>query len=144
MSQLLYFVPFLLLLSSVLVSSMASTPVTPATTFTAPQLTVTVPTQSVVVGETQTLQLHLDQSAERVASVVLVVIYPNGTTERSLHSVQGSTAILSWSVQPNAGTGIASFSLAVDGCGCEQKGTVPPPTKLESAVTGTFQIIGSS
>jgi len=144
MSQLLYFVPFLLLISSVLGSSMASAPVTPVTIFTAPQMTVTVPAQAVVVGETQTLQIHLDQSAERVATVALVVTYPNGTTDRSLHSVQGKTGTLSWSVRPDAGTGVASFSLTVDGCGCEQKGTVPPPTKLESDVAGTFQIIGGS
>lgn len=140
MSQLLYLVPILLFLSSVLGSSVAMAPTTPTLTFTAPQLAVAIPTQPVVAGETQTLQIHLDQSAERLATLVLVVTYPNGVTERSLHSVRGSEATLTWTVPPDAGSGKATFSLSADGCGCGQKGTVPPPTKIESAVEGTFQI----
>lgn len=139
MSQLLYFVPFLLLLSSMLGASVANAPA-PATTFTAPQLTVAVPAQSVAAGSTQTLQIHLEQSAERVASLILVVTYPNGRTERSLHSVQGNVATISWTVPAAAGRGVAAFSLVAAGCGCEQKGTVPPPNKLESEVAGTFLV----
>lgn len=144
MSQLFYLAPLLLLISSVLGSSIAATPVSLAATFTAPQLTVAVPTLAVTAGATQTLQIHLEQSAERTASLILVVTYPNGVTERSLHSVRGSAATLSWRVPSDAGTGLASFSLAADGCGCDQKGTVPPPTKLEGAVAGTFQVTGGS
>lgn len=140
MSQLLYLVPILFFLSGVLGSSVAVAPATPTLTFMAPQLAVAIPTQPVIAGERQTLQLHLDQSAERLATLVLVVTYPNGVTERSLHSVRGSEATLTWAVPPNAGSGKATFSLSADGCGCGQKGTVPPPTKLESAVEGTFQI----
>lgn len=144
MSQLLYLVPLLLFISSVLGSSISDAPVALAATFTAPQLTVAVSAQSVVAGATQTLQIHLDQSAERTASVVLVVTYPNGLTERALHSVRGSAATLSWTVPRDAGMGVATFALSADGCGCDQKGTVPPPTKLESAVEGTFQVTGTS
>ena len=144
MSQLLYFVPFLLLISSLLGSSMASAPATLALTFTAPQLAVALPTQSVAAGATQTLQIHLEQSAERTASLLLVVTYPSGVTERSLHSVRGRAATLSWPVPSDAGTGLASFSLAADGCGCDQKGTVPPPTKLEGNVAGTFLVTDGS
>lgn len=89
MSQLLYFVPFLLLISSLLGSSMASAPAILALTFTAPQLAVALPTPSVAAGATQTLQIHLEQSAERTAALRLVVTYPSGVTERSLHSVRG-------------------------------------------------------
>lgn len=144
MSQLFYLAPLLLLLSSLLGSSMAATPVSLAATFTAPQLTVAVSTSAVAAGATQTLQIHLAQSAERTASLILVVTYPNGVTERSLHSVRGSAATLSWRVPSDARPGLASFSLAAVGCGCDQKGTVPPPTKLESDVAGTFQVTGGS
>ena len=144
MSQLFYLVPLLLLISSVLASSRAGVQATLTATFTAPQLTVAVPARSVAAGATQTLQIHLEQSAERTATLVLVVTYPNGATERSLHAVRGRGATLSWTVPQDAGTGVATFALLADGCGCDQKGTVPPPTKLESALEGTFQIAGGS
>lgn len=144
MSQLLYLVPLLLFMSSVLGSSIATAPVALAATFRAPQLTVAVPAQSVAAGATQTLQIHLEQSAERTATLLLVVTYPNGGTERSHHTVRGSVATLSWTVPQDAGTGMATFTLSADGCGCGQKGTVPPPAKLESTVAGTFQVTGTS
>jgi hypothetical protein len=141
MSQLLYLVPLLFLFGSLLGSSAPFTlPAEAVATFRAPQLAVSVPDQSVVAGEKQSLQIHLDQSAERLATLVLVVTYPNGTTERTLHSVRGSESTLTWTVPRDAGTGDATFYLSADGCACGQKGTVPPPTKLESAVEGTFQI----
>ena len=140
MSQFLYLVPLLLFVSSLLGSSVSFTPAMPAATFTAPQLTVSVTAQWVRGGERQALQVHLDQSAERSATLVLVVTYPNGKTERTLHSARGSETTLTWIVPPDAGNGEATFTLSADGCGCGQKGTVPPPNKLESAVEGTFQV----
>lgn len=144
MSQLFYLVPLLLFISSVLGSSTAAASVPVAATFSAPQLTVAVPARAVVAGATQTLQIHLAQSAERTAALILVVTYPNGVTERSLHSVRGNTATLTWTVPPDAGTGAATFALSADGCGCGQKGTVALPTKLESKVAGTFQVTSGS
>lgn len=140
MSQFLYLVPVLLFLSSVLGSSMATAPPLPAATLRAPQLTVAVTAQSIRAGETQTLQVHLDQTAERLATMVLIVTYPNGVTERSLHSARGREATITWPVPRNAGSGNATFSLAAHGCACGQEGTAPPPTKLDSAVTGIFYI----
>lgn len=143
MSQLFYLVPILVLLGSLLGSSTSAAPVSLASTFTAPQLSVAIPAQMVKVGEQQTLQIHLDQTADRLATLALIVTYPSGVVERTLHSARGSEATLTWIVPPDAGRGAATFYLSADGCACGQQGTVPPPTKLDSAVEGIFYIGGS-
>lgn len=140
MSQVFYFVPILLFFSALLGSSVAKAPALAAATFAAPQLSVAVTTPAVAIGASQALRVHLDQSAERTAVLVLVVTYPSGVTERSLHSARGSEALLTWTVPREAGVGVATFSLSATGCACGQQGTVPPPAKLESAVAGKFQV----
>ncbi|MBX3010023.1 MAG: hypothetical protein KF832_00905 [Caldilineaceae bacterium] len=141
MSQLAYLVPLLLVLSTILGASHSSAPMMLASTFTAPQLRVDLPTPRVAAGTEQTLQIQLDQSADRVATLVLVVTYPNGVIERSLHSIRGSKGDLTWLVPMDVGMGAATFSISADGCGCEQQSTVPPPTRIDSIVEGGFYIM---
>lgn len=98
---------------------------------------------TVAVGDQQTLQVQVEQSAARQATLVLAVTYPNGNVVRTVHEMRGSDAQLTWIVPPAVGRGMATFSLTVAGCGCDQQSTVPPPLKLDTAVTGIFSVANS-
>lgn len=142
MAHFLQILPILILASGLLQASVGPTAAAQSLTFTAPALTLTLDAKPVPAGESQTVQVELEGRAGQVTVLVLTVTYPNGETERTLHSTQGNLAEITWVVPAAAGTGEASFRLSTQSCGCGDHSTIPAQPIVDTEVAGTFQVIG--
>lgn len=86
--------------------------------------------------------MQLDEIAEQRTSLILVVTYPSGVIERSLHYVDRGVGTIAWPIPTTAGVGETSFRLVVNRCACGEHNTIPQQTTVEGTVAGTL-LIGS-
>jgi hypothetical protein len=63
-------------------------------------------------GETQEVQVTLRSGSGQLTILTLTVVYPDGATERILHSTMGNEATITWRAPPNASAGVATFYLS--------------------------------
>lgn len=141
MAHFLQSLPILVLLTGLLQSSagpMAAQPLT----FSAPALALTLSAPQVPAGDLQTVHVQFTGRSGQLTVLVLTVTYPNGKSERTLHSTQGNAAAITWTVPVDAGRGKASFRLSTQSCGCGDHSTIPAQALADTAVDGTFQVLG--
>ncbi len=141
MPHFLQILPLLLLLSTLLQTSAPPAAAAPPLTFTAPALTLTAAVERVEAGGSQTLHVQLEDRAGQVTILVLTVTYPNGESERSLHSTQGNEAEITWTIPADVGAGEAAFRLSTQSCGCGDHSTIPPQPIADTEVAGVFQVM---
>lgn len=143
MTQLWRMLPILVLSSALLQASVGPTLAEQSLLFQTPAITLTA-AQQIQAGEPQTLQVQLTGRTTQVTLVVLTVTYPNGTSERTLHSVEGDGRVITWTVPADAGTGTATFRVSAQSCNCGSHSTIPGQSIADADVTGTFQVIAPS
>lgn len=144
MTQLWRMLPILFLSSVLLPASAGPTLAEQSLLFQTPAITLTAANQQIQAGEPQTLQVQLTGRTTQVTLVVLTVTYPNGTSERTLHSVEGDGRAITWTVPADAGTGTATFRVSAQSCNCGSHSTIPGQSIADADVTGTFQVIAPS
>jgi hypothetical protein len=91
-------------------------------------------------GETQNLYIQLDKHGNHLTILQLVVTYPNRSEEQVLGSTVGAQATLTWPIPPDAGVGMARFTLTSGGCGCGVYDPRQPPSNTESRAEGWFWV----
>ena len=124
-----------LLVASVPVDSYAS-----ALTDQVPQVSISLGQAAVQSGDLQQITVQLDEIAEQRTSLILVVTYPSGVIERSLHYVDRGVGTIAWPIPAAAGVGETSFRLVVNGCACGEHNTIPQQTAVAGTVEGSFVI----
>lgn len=112
-------------------------------------ISLTATAQVVRAGAPQTLQVRLlgqttQITTTQITLLVLTVTYPNGVTERTLHSVKGDGGAITWAVPTDAETGVATFRMSAQSCNCGNHSTIPGQSIADADVTGTFQVIAPS
>lgn len=138
--QLTYIGLWLIMGATVLVSSVPENSYASALTYSVPKIAVSVMNGTITLGETQKLAIQIDEVAGRRTSIILVVDYPSGEIERSLHYVESGQGTIDWTIPSNAGIGEATFRLIADGCTCGEKNTIPRQAAVDGTVEGHFVI----
>jgi hypothetical protein len=72
--------------------------------------------------------------------LTLSITYADGQRQTVVESSLANTATLSWTVPAGAAQGVASYRLAVGGCGCGMGDYGAAQPALESSVEGTFLV----
>lgn len=142
MTYLWRLLPMLVLISALLQASAGPTLAEQPLIFQTPALRLTATAQQVQAGAPQTLQVHLPSRTTQITLLVLTVTYANGATERTLHSIEGASRTITWTVPADAGAGTATFRISAQSCNCGSHSTIPGQTIAD--VTGTFQVIAAS
>ncbi|MCE7984126.1 MAG: hypothetical protein DYG89_23375 [Caldilinea sp. CFX5] len=143
MTHLWRLLPMLVLISALLQASAGPTLAGPPL-FQTPAITLTATARQVQAGTPQTLQLRLTGRTTPITLFVLTVTYPNGATERTLHSVEGDERAITWTVPADAGTGTATFRISAQSCNCGNHSTIPGQAIPDGDITGAFQVIARS
>ncbi len=124
-----------LLVASVPADSYAS-----ALTDQVPKVSITLGQATVQPGDQQQINVQIDEIAEQRTSLILVVTYPSGVIERSLHYVDHGVGTIAWPIPVASGVGETNFRLVVNGCACGEHNTIPQQATVASTVAGTFMI----
>lgn len=139
MSHLFFLGPLLLVVGVILQGSMQPAQVA-ALLPDGPFERIVVASLALRAGETQEVQVTLRSGSGQLTILTLTVAYPDGATERILHSTMGSEATLMWQVPPGAGAGVATFYLSKGECGCGERSLRTQNILPAGRVEGTFTI----
>ena len=140
MKRVLYLLPGLLLMTTLLAASAPQNSQALALTDPVPQLQAALAQAAVQPGATQRLAIQLDAAPDRRMSLILVVTYPSGEVARSLHYIDGGRGAIDWAIPANAGAGEATFRLVADACACGDHNTIPRQGVVDGTVEGAFMI----
>lgn len=106
------------------------------------------PFESIVVasptlraGETQEVRITLRSGSGQLTILTLNIVYPDGATERILHSTMGNEATLTWQSPPGASPGVAKFYLSIGDCGCGERSLRTQNVLPGGMVEGSFTIV---
>jgi hypothetical protein len=139
MSHVLYLVPLLVLIGSVLKTSVAPSAVA-ALPPASPFVQIEVESPLVRAGQPQTLHVTMQGVAGQLTILTLTITYPDGATEQVVDSTLGNTATLSWAVPPDAAAGEATFRLSKGDCGCGDRSLLTTPVLPTGVIEGSFTI----
>ena len=101
---------------------------------------VMVERETVAPGQEQSLAIALDQPGGLTTIFQLAITYPSGATQDVLDETVASDATISWLVPPNAGAGVAQYTLTTSGCGCGDRSRPASPVNIESTAEGVFLV----
>lgn len=140
MKRIVYVLLWLMLGATGLVASVPEHSQASALTYTVPQIVLSVAAATITPGATQRLDIHIAELPDRRTSLILVVTYPSGEIDRSLHYVDGGVGVIEWTIPADAGVGEATFRLIADGCACGEHNTIPRQPAVDGTVAGSFVI----
>ncbi len=140
MNRIVSLLLWFLIGATVLVASVPTDSYASALTYTVPKIALTLGWPAAQIGGQQQLTIQIDEVQGRRTSLILVVTYPSGEIERSLHYVDSGMGTIAWKIPANAGLGEATFRLVANGCTCGEHNTIPQQSAVDGTVEGSFAI----